>query len=169
MQYLHGYAFQSSTNLRAGGMDCRLSGQGLLPIGTVCAVPYAQPCSSGCVSCDLPRLFADQKQFVPYNDHPGDCCSFGLRLPKLKQVLPMCLMQVISLPGVSHAGFPRCRVRSRGLAYTKGESHKPRLVLRPLAISVLLRRFQTGLSGIELRLVGLTLAEASWTWSHRCS
>lgn len=32
------------------------------------------------------------------HDHPGDCYSFGLRLPKLQKALPRCLMQVISVP-----------------------------------------------------------------------
>lgn len=37
----------------------------------------------------------------------------------------------------------------------------------PLRSNFLLRRFQFGLSGVELRLIGLTLAKASW--SHRYS
>lgn len=37
----------------------------------------------------------------------------------------------------------------------------------PLRSNFLLRRFQFGLSGVELRLIGLTLAKASW--GHRCS
>lgn len=65
---------------------------------SVCAVLYAQSCTSRFLFLRMALLVTDQKQFFPLHDHPGDCCSFGLRLPKLQQVLPRCLMQVISLP-----------------------------------------------------------------------
>lgn len=78
------------------------------------------------------------------------------------------------MPDAGHLAS-RCAQRgmsSRLSSLTRASLHKERISQVPPRVAIhiylfLLRRFHFGLSGVELRLIGLTLAKASW--GHRCS
>lgn len=136
---------------------------------SVCAVLYAQACASRFLLLRMPSLVTDQKQFVLHMIIPAIAAALACGLPKLQQVLPRCLMRLISLPWMFKPGnslgssrFPRAEPAQRPDLSRFASCSDPLL-----SFFLSLRRFQFGLSGVELRPVGLTLAKASW--SHRCS
>lgn len=123
--------------------------------GLQCTVLHTQTCSHGFFSLLIASRLSLIRSNSTGDDHPGGCCSL-LAATKVTASPP-------EAPDCGSSRYTVCsgpRLVMMEIKRAASTKSGHRMLALPRCGLLLLRRFHFGLSGVELRLVGLTLEKS---------